>query len=333
MISYAQNFEDIMLSRAFRGLSDGFYVDAGAWDPVVDSVTKHFYDLGWSGLNIEPHPVYYERLLSERPRDRNLQCALGECHELRTFYMYENGGTSTLRSEWSTLFEHNDRMNEVMVQIQPLADLLNDIPTDTHFFKIDTEGWELSVLKGCNWEKFRPRIVLIESVHPSTHEGVEQEWEPFLLAQGYEFAYFDGLNRFYVAREHSQLRQHFTAPPNVFDDFKLFREVVFQDQMAGMLAATRQELDDMGQRLSEPLSIRWQPPSQELQLTVHELRHLVSEAVSRICSMQREIQDLEGDARTARLWAARVTEQRLVEEIGRAIYMDGSHRQLINPQA
>ena len=155
----------------------------------------------------------------------------------------------------------------------------------------------------------------------------------FLLAQGYEFAYFDGLNRFYVAREHSQLRQHFTVPPNVFDDFKLFREVVFQDQMAGMLAATRQELDDMGRRLSEPLSIRWQPPSQELQLTVHELRHLVSEAVSRICSMQREIQDLEGDARTARLWAARVTEQRLVEEIGRAIYMDGSHRQLINPQA
>ena len=49
--------------------------------------------------------------------------------------------------------------------------------------------------------------------------------------------------------------------------------------------------------------------------------------------MQREIQDLEGDARTARLWAARVTEQRLLEEIGRATYMDGSHRKLINRQA
>lgn len=44
MISYAQNFEDVMLERAFADLEIGFWVDVGAWDPDTDSVTRHFYD-------------------------------------------------------------------------------------------------------------------------------------------------------------------------------------------------------------------------------------------------------------------------------------------------
>ena len=50
MISYAQNAEDVVLMRAFADVEKGFYVDVGAWDPVADSVTKAFYDIGWSGL-------------------------------------------------------------------------------------------------------------------------------------------------------------------------------------------------------------------------------------------------------------------------------------------
>jgi hypothetical protein len=49
MITYAQNFEDVLLARVFRGRTDGFYVDVGAGDPIELSVTKWFYDLGWSG--------------------------------------------------------------------------------------------------------------------------------------------------------------------------------------------------------------------------------------------------------------------------------------------
>ena len=38
-ISYAQNFEDVMLWRALKHVEKGFYVDVGAQDPVVDSVS------------------------------------------------------------------------------------------------------------------------------------------------------------------------------------------------------------------------------------------------------------------------------------------------------
>ena len=62
-ISYAQNYEDVMLWRALQHVENGFYVDVGANDPTVDSVTKAFYDRGWRGLNIEPVQLYYKKPL------------------------------------------------------------------------------------------------------------------------------------------------------------------------------------------------------------------------------------------------------------------------------
>jgi hypothetical protein len=77
LTSYAQNYEDVMLARAFGGRNTGFYVDVGAADPINLSVTKWFYDLGWSGLNIEPNKQLFERLAADRPRDINLDCGVG----------------------------------------------------------------------------------------------------------------------------------------------------------------------------------------------------------------------------------------------------------------
>ena len=45
MISYAQNFEDVMVYRALRHRQSGFYIDVGAADPVHFSVTKWLYTL------------------------------------------------------------------------------------------------------------------------------------------------------------------------------------------------------------------------------------------------------------------------------------------------
>ena len=77
MISYAQNFEDVMLARVFGSRTDGFYVDVGAGDPVNLSVTKWFYDLGWSGINIEPNRSLFKKLSADRSRDVNLECGAG----------------------------------------------------------------------------------------------------------------------------------------------------------------------------------------------------------------------------------------------------------------
>jgi len=78
MITYAQNFEDVLLARLFREVKQGFYIDVGAWHPTLHSVTKHFYDLGWSGINIEPIQHQHRLFVDERPRDINLNVAVAD---------------------------------------------------------------------------------------------------------------------------------------------------------------------------------------------------------------------------------------------------------------
>jgi len=77
IISYAQNREDILLWRALFDIEEGFYVDVGAQDPTLDSVTRAFYDRGWRGINIEPVTGYFDKLCVERPKDLTLQSATG----------------------------------------------------------------------------------------------------------------------------------------------------------------------------------------------------------------------------------------------------------------
>src|SRR5271165_1880676 len=94
-ISYAQNYEDVILWRALREVEGGFYVDVGAADPEEYSVTCAFYERGWSGINMEPLDEYFAKLVQARPRDRNLKVAVGRETGARTFYALPSG--------WSTL--------------------------------------------------------------------------------------------------------------------------------------------------------------------------------------------------------------------------------------
>src|SRR3989338_356894 len=76
-ITYAQNREDLILAAFLDGVKKGFYVDIGAAHPVIDSVTKYFYERGWSGFNIEPIKRQYELFEKQRKRDINLNCGVG----------------------------------------------------------------------------------------------------------------------------------------------------------------------------------------------------------------------------------------------------------------
>ena len=56
-----------MLWRALGRIENGFYIDVGAHDPVVDSVSKAFYEHGWRGLHVEPLPEYAAVIRQDRP--------------------------------------------------------------------------------------------------------------------------------------------------------------------------------------------------------------------------------------------------------------------------
>ena len=221
-ISYAQNFEDVMLWRALKHIDRGFYIDVGANDPDHESVTRAFYERGWSGINVEPVSQWFERLEKARPRDINLQLALGAEPGEITLYEIPDTGLSTAEKKFAERHEaeRGYQSRKVRVKMDTLSRVCERFHlAPIHFLKIDAEGAEMAILQGGDFGKIRPWIILVEATLPNSMEKSYSDWEPLLLNAGYEYAYFDGLNRYYVAGEHENLKAAFKAPPNVFDDF------------------------------------------------------------------------------------------------------------------
>ncbi|KXF78322.1 hypothetical protein ATN84_00515 [Paramesorhizobium deserti] len=232
LISYAQNFEDVILWRALKHVENGFYIDIGAQDPVVDSVSRGFYEKGWRGVHVEPTATYAGKLRENRPDERVLQAAIGKGGEKLRFFEIPETGLSTGDPEIAE--EHRARGFEIVetaVPLMPLSAVLDEIgDREVHWLKIDVEGMEKSVIESWLPSKGRPWVVVVESTVPLGKETVAQEWEALILSLGYEFVYFDGLNRFYVHRERAELKTVFGPGPNVFDDYRLAHVVSHVDQ-------------------------------------------------------------------------------------------------------
>ncbi len=220
-ISYAQNFEDVMLWRALKHVENGFYIDVGANDPTAHSVTKAFYERGWRGINIEPLSSHYLDLIRERPNDINLQCAAGAAVGEVELWEADVRGWAT--AEKQVIEQHKAAGHKGIWHKVPVVPLKNickeNVAGEIHFLKIDVEGFEKYVLEGMDFSRFRPWVLIVEATEPNTSEENHVEWEGIVLAMGYIFAYADGLNRFYVATEHHELLLIFKYPPNVFDNF------------------------------------------------------------------------------------------------------------------
>jgi FkbM family methyltransferase len=252
-VSYAQNFEDVMLWRALKHVQNGVYVDVGAQHPVVDSVSKAFYEHGWRGIHIEPVPAYAELLRKDRPDEMVLEVALADDEGVLELNIIPNTGLSTAVDEYAQL--HRIERGYVPQRIQvPVLTLKTATKSlmgkDVHWLKIDVEGLEEKVLKGWDSQILRPWIMVVEATIPNSPETEYVSWEPILTAADYQFVYFDGLNRFYVAKEHAELIEAFSCPPNVFDDI----EITANSTMSRGLIALHQESEKVSVAQAEKLS-------------------------------------------------------------------------------
>jgi FkbM family methyltransferase len=212
-----------MLWRALRHVEHGFYIDIGAHDPVVDSVSLAFHQRGWHGIHVEPVPHYAELLREQRPTDVVIQAAVGNGPPLLRFFETPGGGLSTADQEIADAHrKRGTHVQEITVPCIALSDVFALCAKNSiHWLKIDVEGYERQVLLSWNTSPARPWVVIVESTLPLTQIETHEKWDAILAGYDYEFCYFDGLNRFYVSKSHPELRPAFLTPPNVFDDFSL----------------------------------------------------------------------------------------------------------------
>jgi FkbM family methyltransferase len=197
-ITYAQNREDLLLEAFFVDKKDGFYVDVGAYDPDVDSVTKLFYTKGWTGINVEPQPDQYARFVKRRSKDVNINAAIGAKKGTLPLRVYKSGGLSTLSDDVKKQYLNTPDLTtgewkDITVKVVPLTEIFQKNKVQTiDFMKVDVEGFEMSVLESNDWEHYRPTVLCIEAGFSAS------DTRSYLKKKGYLQVFNDGLNDYYT---------------------------------------------------------------------------------------------------------------------------------------
>ena len=309
--SAAQNFEDVMLYRALGDVEAGFYIDVGAQDPDIDSVSKAFFVRGWRGIHIEPVPEYAERLRAARPGDTIIEAAASNEVGTTALTVFPMTGLST--ADPMVAKNHIDRgvdhqPEPLIVSTVTLADVAAELEARTvHWLKIDVEGHEQAVLEGWDPSLLRPWVIVVEATLPNDRTASYADWEPNLLKAGYQCVYDDGLNRFYIEPSREDLARAFSSPPNPFDNIRLSRHsALCQDLVSEYHAQTldqqAQTLDQQAQILDQQAQILDQQAQiLDQQAQILDQQEEVAALAAQVQAHEAEIAALryEGDLLTA----------------------------------
>jgi FkbM family methyltransferase len=221
-LSYAQRFEDFHLWRCFDGQLGGFYVDVGGGHPVFDNVSFAFYLAGWRGVVVEPNPALAALTRAVRPRDHLYEGLCGAAAGEATLYLQrEFHGLSTMIAHHAEAAakEVGRTAEAVTLPMTTLAALCaQHAPATFDFLKVDVEGAEADVLRGADFSRFRPKVIVVEAIKPLSLEPAWEDWEPLLARHGYGYVWDDELNRYYVAEEARPLAARLTAGPKWYAD-------------------------------------------------------------------------------------------------------------------
>ncbi|MDX9715217.1 MAG: FkbM family methyltransferase [Dissulfurispiraceae bacterium] len=184
--------EQELIRDFFRYKQDGFFVDVGANDPIIESQTYHLEQIGWNGLLIEPLPDYCN-LLKARRKSTIIQCACSspENHN-KSLNLLLAAGHSTLNSKPIALGTKSQ--GSITVTCRTLDSILEETnaPVGVDFISIDIEGHEMEMFKGFTLNKWKPKLVLLED-HVTNHKKHNH-----MTSNGYQLILRTGLNSWYV---------------------------------------------------------------------------------------------------------------------------------------
>lgn len=190
--SYSQEGEDMILRRLFEKQIRGFYVDIGAHHPKRFSNTYFFYKKGWSGINIDAMPNSMKPFNKFRPRDVNLEVPISDRKQIMTYYAFNEPALNGFSKKLS---EERDKQNNYFViftkdmETVTLEEILDEnLPAnqDIDFLSIDVEGLDFLVLKSNNFDKYRPKVILIEVLGSSLSEIENNDITKYLNGLNYK---------------------------------------------------------------------------------------------------------------------------------------------------
>lgn len=191
-------FSNRLNSRYFHNKRSGFFIEAGASDGLTHSICAWFEkNLGWAGINVEPHPVYFEKLVRNRPNSININCALSDREITAELVapikndkiIYGHSTISTkVKNKWKGEVTKN------VVKTRPYSSIIEEYGVkELDLFVLDVEGSELSVLNGFYSTDVLPYILVVETNKVSK----EDIWD-LIGPLGYKLDYSDKYDSYFV---------------------------------------------------------------------------------------------------------------------------------------
>jgi FkbM family methyltransferase len=193
--SYSQEGEDRVLASLLLKIHgmptlDGFYVDVGAHHPYRYSNTCFFYKRGWRGINIDAMPGSMAEFRKQRPRDINVESGIGRQAGTSKLYVFNVPALNTFDEDLARA-----RCNDVWrvirtvdVPIAPLSEILKQhLPNERtiDFLTVDVEGSDLDVLQSNDWNRYRPSVVLAETLGRSLDDLALDPVTGYMRSLGY----------------------------------------------------------------------------------------------------------------------------------------------------
>jgi FkbM family methyltransferase len=132
-----------------------YYMEIGGHNGVLESNTR-FYDvcLGWQGLLVEPTPRNYERMVKLRPN----------AHHLNVAPSCNTSDVVMFQDHWYTNAVMNEEGSTLAIHCGPLSYYIEQLGiTHIHFWSLDVEGAELSVLQTVDFNAVQIDVIMAES--------------------------------------------------------------------------------------------------------------------------------------------------------------------------
>jgi FkbM family methyltransferase len=171
-----------IIRSMFPDVRDGYFVDVGSGDGVLESNTKALEGLGWKGVCIDPFPTN----MSSRKCTLFEEVVYGVAGKQITFKVagFLSGIHDIMGSTKN--WESVQQAKTVELTTVTLDDILarSDAPAYIHYISIDVEGAELEVLKGFSFSKYKVGAFTIEHNY---EEPKRSQIRSLLASKGYQY--------------------------------------------------------------------------------------------------------------------------------------------------
>jgi FkbM family methyltransferase len=172
---YSQYDEENFLKQYFND-KKGFVVEIGAADGISNSNSRMLIESGWSALLVEPNPNNYQKLVNLYKHNNlvilsNTGCASisqnrdffvdnnDECQQLSTFSIQQVNKCKKI---------YNCKFDQIQIYTHKTSDLLDKYNiSQIDFLSIDTESYDLEVVKGIDFNKVKIDLICIEDIEAS----------------------------------------------------------------------------------------------------------------------------------------------------------------------